>query len=81
MNIIEQLAADRAEQDHRVKDKRRKPVGARHHNMSDLHRAFFFLAQLAYHEPQWSRDDLIRLVDLALAEPRLPPMRPRRSEG
>lgn len=66
LTIIEQLAADHADHEHRVIDKRRMPAHARYRT-SDLHRAFSALTDVAY-EGRWSRDDLIQLVDLALAE-------------
>jgi hypothetical protein len=62
MTIIEQLAADRAAQEAREKANPR-----RHFGLSDLQRLFTVLRdQVMAHG--WSRDDLIQLVDLALAE-------------
>ncbi len=67
MTLQEQLTADRADQDRRIADKRRMREELRY-QQSDLLRAFHALADLAHMEAHWSRDDLIQLVDLALAE-------------
>ncbi len=67
----EQLAADRADHESRVADKRRMRASIRHHT-APLHRAFMALTEVAYSDDdgrrRWSRDDLIQLVGLALAE-------------
>jgi len=67
MNIIDQLAADRADQESRINDKRRM-AGGRRYSTTTLNRAASELKDLAYEEPQWTRADLIKLVDLAIAE-------------
>src|SRR5690242_20765662 len=59
--ILEQLAADRAREGSRIPGTRRR------YQATDLHRAFLVLTDLAYEGP-WTREDLIQLVDAALAE-------------
>ena len=67
MTIIEQLAADQADYERRVADRRRRMSAEARHYTTTLQRAFRHLTDLAY-EGHWSRGDLIRLVDHARAE-------------
>jgi hypothetical protein len=66
VTILEQLAADQADYERRIADRRRMPAEVRHHTTA-LQRAFLHLTELAY-EGHWTREDLIRLVDSALTK-------------
>jgi hypothetical protein len=59
MNILKQLAVDRAEYE---SGRRRR------YDRTDLHQALVGLYILAREEKHWSREDLVQLVDLAMAE-------------
>lgn len=63
MDIIERLLADGLDHERRQNSHRRPPEGR---SPSRLQMAACWLTELALHEPQWTRDDLIELVDFAL---------------
>jgi len=66
-NILDQLRADIADWERRQIEPRKKGDFFKKDWVTDLQRAFGSLRELAYADG-WSRDDLIRLVDHAIAE-------------
>jgi hypothetical protein len=65
-DIIDQLNADIADHAGRIASKRRMRGDVRYYT-TELHRAFLLLTDLGFPQGAWARDDLIRLVDHALA--------------